>query len=73
MEFSRENHPARQPLRQPTGATYIRLRERGTKKVHIFTGERIQIDKPESAPAWMGDKIWKPQVKKVGIETLEDV
>ena len=55
------------------GHTDIRLRERGTKKVHIFTGERIQIDKPESAPAWMGDKIWKPQVKKVGIETLEEV
>jgi Non-histone chromosomal protein MC1 len=53
------------------GHTDIRLRERGTKKVHIFTGERIQIDKPESAPAWMGDKIWKPQVKKVGIEKLE--
>ena len=53
------------------GHTDIRLRERGTKKVHIFTGERIQIDKPKSAPAWMGDKIWKPQVKKVGVEKLE--
>ena len=53
------------------GHNDIRLRERGTKKVHIFTGERIQIDKPESAPVWMGDKIWKPQVKKVGIEKLE--
>jgi hypothetical protein len=26
---------------------------------------------PESAPAWMPDKIWKPQVKKVGVEKLE--
>ena len=26
------------------GHTDIRLRERGTKKVHLFTGERIQID-----------------------------
>ena len=26
------------------GHTDIRLRERGTKKVHAFTGERIQID-----------------------------
>jgi hypothetical protein len=53
------------------GYTDIRLRERGTKKVHIFTGERIQIDKPESAPAWMGDKICKPQVKKMGIEKIK--
>jgi len=33
------------------GHTDIRLRERGTKKVHMFTGERIQIDKPKGAPA----------------------
>jgi nitrous oxidase accessory protein NosD len=25
------------------GHTDIRLRERGTKKVHVFTGERVQI------------------------------
>ena len=51
----------------------IRLRERGTKKVHIFTGERLQVKKPKSAPAWMPDKIWKPKVKKLGMETLEEV
>ena len=46
------------------------MRERGTKKVHIFTGERKQTKKPKGAPAWMPDKIWKPVVKKVGIEYL---
>jgi hypothetical protein len=30
----------------PRGITDIRLRERGTKKVHIFTGERKQAKKP---------------------------
>jgi hypothetical protein len=34
------------------GYTDIRLRERGTKKVHIFTGERKQVKKPKSAPKW---------------------
>ena len=34
------------------GHTDIKLRERGTKKVHVFTGERVQVDKPKSAPAW---------------------
>ena len=38
-----------------------------------FTGKRVQVDKPEGAPAWMGDKAWKQQVKKVGIDTLEEV
>jgi hypothetical protein len=37
------------------GHTDIRLRERRTKKIHIFTGERVQVNKPEGAPAWMGD------------------
>ena len=55
------------------GHTDIRLRERGTKKVHVFSGERRQIDKTKNAPAWMPDKIWKPFVKKVGVEKLEEV
>jgi hypothetical protein len=44
---------------------------RGTKKVHIFAGERVQMDKPRGAPEWMPEKIWKPKVKKVGMENLE--
>ena len=55
------------------GHTNIKLRERGTKKVHVFTGERVQVDKPKGAPAWMADKIWKPMVKKVGVENLEEL
>ena len=55
------------------GVTDIRLRERGTKKAHIFTGERKQVDKSAGTPAWMPAKIWKPMVKKVGIEKLEDL
>jgi hypothetical protein len=51
----------------------IRLRERGTKKVHVFTGGRVQVKKPKGAPAWMPDKIWRPKVKKVGVEKLETI
>jgi hypothetical protein len=47
------------------GYADIRLRERGTKKVQIFTGERKQIKKPKGGPAWMPDKIWKPVVKRL--------
>jgi hypothetical protein len=41
--------------------------------VHIFTGERKQVKKPADAPAWMPAKIWKPNVKKAGIEKLEEL
>ena len=49
----------------------IRLRERGTKKVHVFKGWREQVNAPENKPAWMPEKIWKPFVKKEKIETIE--
>jgi hypothetical protein len=55
------------------GHTDIRLRERGTKKVHIFVGERKKVKKPKNAPAWLHAKIWKPNVTKVGTEKLEEI
>jgi len=55
------------------GHTDIKHRERGTKKLHVFTGERVQVDKHKCAPACMPDNIWKPMVKKVGTQTLEEL
>lgn len=49
----------------------IRLRERGTKKVHVFKAWREHIKAPENKPDWMPEKIWKPNVKKEKIETIE--
>lgn len=74
IRFLPASHLARKPLRPPNGATQTSDSGSGaTKKVHIFTGERVQVDKPKGAPAWMGDKIWKQRVKKVGIDKLEEV
>jgi|WetSurMetagenome_2_1015567.scaffolds.fasta_scaffold23047_3 hypothetical protein len=55
------------------GFTDIRLREKGTKKVHIFRGERKQVQRPKKAPAWMPQKIWRPSVRKICIEKLEEI
>ncbi len=49
----------------------IKLRERGTKKVHIFQGWKEMVSAPKNKPAWMPDEINKPFVKKVGIEKLD--
>ncbi len=49
----------------------IRLRERGTKKIHIFKGWKEIVSAPKNKPAWMPDKINKPFVKKAGIEKLD--
>ena len=62
------------------------LRDEKGNKIEVFMGrslrqaapeggpgQRVQVDKPKGAPAWMPDKIWKPMVKKVGVEKLEEV
>ena len=65
--------------RQPRGAalkaasrgfTDIRLRERGTNRVHVFTGKREQVSAPSNAPGWLGSQVWKPNVKKQGVERI---
>ena len=53
------------------GHTKIRLREHGTNKVHVFEGSRVKVKAPDNRPSWMPPEIWKPKVKKIGIERLE--
>ena len=64
--------------RQPRGAalkaasrgfTAIRLRERGTDKIHVFKGWREEVAAPKNGPDWLGDKVWKSNVKKQGVES----
>ena len=65
--------------RQPRGAalkaatrghTSIRLRERGTNRVHVFSGWRSEVPAPKGGPSWLGDKVWKSNVKKSGVERI---
>ena len=65
--------------RQPRGAalkaasrgyTDIKLRERGTTRVHVFTGWREEVATGANSPSWLGDKVWMANVKKQGIEKL---
>lgn len=49
----------------------IRLRERGTKKVHVFKAWKKQVKAPDNRPTWMPEKVWKPNVKKEKVETIE--
>lgn len=65
--------------RQPRGAALkaanrgyesIRLRERGTNRVHVFQGKREKVDAPGNRPGWLPDKVWKATVKKLGVERI---
>ena len=59
------------------GHTDIRLRERGrrnrdgTYTIHVFKGNRKKVSVPESSRVnWLPTSVWKPVVKKVGIERV---
>jgi len=65
--------------RQPRGAalkaasrgfTDIRLRERGTNRVHVFVGSQEIVDAPANRPAWLPEKVKKAKVKKQGVERV---
>ena len=53
------------------GHTDIKLRERGTKRVHVFTGGRERVDAPGNRPSWLPSQVWKPKVKKQGVEHIK--
>lgn len=51
----------------------IRLRERGTKKVHKYEAWAWRESAPDDKPAWMPDEITSANVSKEGIEHLEEL
>ena len=51
----------------------IILRERGTKKIHMYEGWREEVPAPQNKPSWMPDTIKKPNVHKLKIEKLDKI
>ena len=53
--------------------TELRLREKGTKKVHIYDGWAWEENAPDDKPDWMPAEITEANVSKKGIEHLEEI
>lgn len=53
--------------------TEIRLREKGTHKVHIYEGWAWEETAPDDKPDWMPGEITKGNVEKQGVEHLEEI
>jgi len=63
--------PRRAALKAATrGFTDIKLRERGTDRLHVFKGVRKKVAAPANRPDWLPAQIWRPAVKKVKLEHL---
>ncbi|MFC4987668.1 MULTISPECIES: non-histone chromosomal MC1 family protein [Saliphagus] len=52
--------------------TELRLREKGTDKVHIYDGWAWEETAPDDKPDWMPEDITEANVSKKGIEHLEE-
>jgi hypothetical protein len=64
--------PRRAALKAATrGFSDIKLRERGTDRLHIFKGGRKRVAAPENRPDWLPSQIWRPAVKKAKLEHLK--
>ncbi len=51
----------------------LRLREKGTKKVHIYDGWAWEEEAPDDSPDWMPGEITEANVSKKGIKHLEEI
>lgn len=51
----------------------LRLREKGTKKVHIYDGWAWEETAPDDSPDWMPEEITEANVSKQGIKHLEEL
>ncbi|ELZ76870.1 nonhistone chromosomal protein [Haloferax larsenii JCM 13917] len=72
LKAARRLDPAGSEDNAQANATEIRLREKGTDKVHIFDAWAWTSDAPGDKPEWMEGEITKGNVSKKGIEHLDE-
>ena len=70
LKAARRLEPA--PSETDAQRTELRLREKGTKKVHIYDGWAWREGAPSDKPDWMPDEITEANVSKKGIEHLDE-
>lgn len=72
LKAARRLDPSSSESRAKSNATEIRLREKGTDKVHIYDAWAWREDAPDNKPDWMPNTITEANVSKKGIEHLDD-
>lgn len=64
--------PASSESAAKSSATELRLREKGTDKVHIYDAWAWETSAPSDKPDWMPGEITEANVSKKGIDHLEE-
>lgn len=69
LKAARRLDPA--PSEDAANPVELRLREKGTEKVHIYEGWAWEETAPSDSPDWMPNEITEANVSKKGIEHLD--
>ena len=69
LKAARRLEPA--PGEDAADPVELRLREKGTNKVHIYDGWAWEEEAPPDSPDWMPNEITEANVSKKGIEHIE--
>ena len=72
LKAARRLEPAGSEDDARANATELRLREKGTDKVHIYEGWAWEEEAPSDKPDWMPEEITEANVSKQGIEHLDE-
>jgi hypothetical protein len=70
LKAARRLDPA--PSESRANRQELRLREKGTDKVHIYEGWAWEEQAPDDSPEWMPNEITEANVSKQGIEHLDE-
>jgi len=60
------------PSEEDADREELRLRERGTDKVHVYEGWAWEEDAPENGPQWLSETITEANVAKQRIKHLDE-
>jgi hypothetical protein len=71
LKAARRLDPA--PSEDAADPIELRLREKGTKKVHLYEGWAWEEQAPDDKPDWMPSEITKGNVSKQGVEHLDEI
>ena len=69
LKAARRLDPA--PSESAASREEIRLREKGTDKVHVYEAWAWEEDAPDDGPDWLSGTVSQANVEKQGIEHLE--
>ena len=72
LKAARRLDPAGSEADAESDPTVLRLREKGTDKIHVFHGWAWVDEAPDDKPGWMDGEITRGNVSKQGIEHIEE-